>query len=132
MRKADISDWTEDAERYEQQCVMCRLTFYGHKYRRVCRMCAHWPPWRWQAYAFRLLGIVPPGMARVMQFTHHARLFGVLPCYYRDDPPDSCVLEMKWRPLWLVEFPLRYIWLTVWAISRDDPPNFGISVGKQL
>lgn len=127
-----MQDWTKDAERYENKCVGCGWHFYGNKGRRVCQWCALWPGWdRFWMVLLEAVGIVMPGRARIMGFTHHARLFGLLPCYYRDDGPAP-MLEMKWQPLWLIEVPLRFLWCMVWVLSGKGEPQFGIMVGKQL
>lgn len=82
-----------------------------------------------------MLGYMTRRQARAEGFTHHVRLFGLIPCYYKgdlDDPNDCPVLATKWEPMEHVARLLAYLWVFVWEMTQDDEPQFGFRVTGEL
>ena len=81
-----------------------------------------------------MLGYKTRRWAREHGFTHTALMFGLLPCYVRDDAPHGIVVEMRWTPLWVFEKPLLYVWSLCWALTAGayDEPNLGFMLTGEV
>lgn len=81
-----------------------------------------------------LIGYMPESRARRAGFTHHARLYGLIPCWYQDEGAETCVLAEKWAPLSCMDPILGGLWFLAWRVvhGEDCPPMFGIHLGPRL
>ncbi|PWG62840.1 hypothetical protein [Sediminicurvatus halobius] len=80
------------------------------------------------------LGIVPASRALRSGYTHHARIYGLVPCWFAFEEPEGAAVCTKWRPLTLLDCVLDWIWFLAWVSvhGEDEPPLWGFKVGRRI
>jgi hypothetical protein len=69
-------------------------------------------------------------------FTHYGLFCGLVPVYYRDMPPDGCLMAVRnWWPEWLMDFAEVIFGLCVNFRSAMDPdydPQYPIKLTGEI